>query len=116
MEGFSLTHSLGGGTGSGLGSLIIKEIKSEFSDKIMKVYSVFPSEKVSDVIVEPYNTVLGMNHLIEDCDINVVLDNESLYEIVERKLKCKNVSFSSINQVIQKSLIGTTANLRFGGD
>lgn len=83
MEGFNLTHSLGGGTGSGLGSLILKEIWAEFCDKMLTAYSVFPSARVSDVVVEPYNSVLSINHLIEDCDLNIVLDNEAMYDILD---------------------------------
>ena len=37
-----------------------------------------PSEKVSDIVVEPYNVVLAMHYLIENIDLTVVMDNESL--------------------------------------
>lgn len=82
IEGFNLTHSIGGGTGSGLGARVIKEIKGEFYDKMMTVYSICPSVKVSDIVVEPYNSLLCMNHMIEECDLNILIDNEALYDIV----------------------------------
>lgn len=44
--GFQLTHSLGGGTGSGLGTLLLAKIREEYPDRIMKTYSVIPSPKV----------------------------------------------------------------------
>lgn len=47
-KGFQLTHSLGGGTGSGMGTLLISKIREEFPDRIMNTYSVVPSPKVSD--------------------------------------------------------------------
>ena len=47
MQGFQLTHSLGGGTGSGLGTLLISRIREEYPDKIMNTFSVVPSAKVS---------------------------------------------------------------------
>ena len=47
LQGFQLTHSLGGGTGSGLGTLIIGKIKEEYPDRITCTYSVAPSPKVS---------------------------------------------------------------------
>ena len=53
MQGFQLTHSLGGGTGSGLGTLIISKIREEYPDRIMSSFSVLPSPKVSEVTVEP---------------------------------------------------------------
>ena len=41
-----MIHSLGGGTGSGLGSLLINKIKETYSKKMMCNFSIFPSEKV----------------------------------------------------------------------
>jgi tubulin beta len=46
ISGFQLTHSLGGGTGSGLGTLLLAKIREEYPDRIMKTYSVIPSPKV----------------------------------------------------------------------
>lgn len=45
-QGFQLTHSLGGGTGSGLGTLLISKIKEEYGDRILETFSVFPCPKV----------------------------------------------------------------------
>ena len=46
LQGFQLTHSLGGGTGSGLGTLLISKIREEYPDRIMNTFSVVPSPKV----------------------------------------------------------------------
>ena len=48
-QGFQLTHSLGGGTGSGMGTLLISKIREEFPDRIMNSYSVVPSPKVRTI-------------------------------------------------------------------
>ncbi len=55
LQGFQITHSLGGGTGAGMGSLLISKIREEFPDRMMATFSVVPSPKVSDTVVEPYN-------------------------------------------------------------
>lgn len=47
LQGFQLTHSLGGGTGSGMGTLLIAKIREEYPDRIMSSFSVVPSPKVS---------------------------------------------------------------------
>ena len=47
LQGFQLTHSLGGGTGSGMGTLLISKIREEFPDRIMNTFSVVPSPKVT---------------------------------------------------------------------
>jgi tubulin beta len=115
LEGFTLTHSLGGGTGSGLGSRILKEVRSEFSDKIISSYSVVSSPKVSDVVVEPYNNVLAWHYLIEDCDLNIILDNEALYSLLSRQKISQHPTFANLNTLIQQNILATTASLRFGG-
>ena len=53
-QGFQVTHSLGGGTGSGLGTLMLSKMRTAFPDKVSCTFSVYPSPKVSDVVVEPY--------------------------------------------------------------
>lgn len=50
--GFQITHSLGGGTGAGMGTLLISKIREEYPDRMMATYSVVPSPKVSDTVVE----------------------------------------------------------------
>ncbi len=63
LQGFQLTHSLGGGTGSGMGTLLISKIREEYPDRIMNTYSVVPSPKVSDTVVEPYNATLSVHQV-----------------------------------------------------
>jgi len=47
LQGFQMTHSLGGGTGSGLGTLLMSKVKEEFPDRILSSYAVIPSAKVT---------------------------------------------------------------------
>ena len=57
LQGFQLTHSLGGGTGSGMGTLLISKIKEEYPDRIMNTFSVVPSPKV--IILKCYLRLLN---------------------------------------------------------
>ncbi len=82
-----MCHSLGGGTGSGMGTLLISKIREEYPDRMMMTFSVFPSPKVSDTVVEPYNATLSVHQLVENADECMVLDNEALYDICFRTLK-----------------------------
>jgi len=43
--GFQVAHSLGGGTGSGMGTLLISKIREEYPDRMMLTFSVVPSPK-----------------------------------------------------------------------
>ncbi|KAF3455862.1 hypothetical protein FNV43_RR00504 [Rhamnella rubrinervis] len=58
FEWFQVCHSLGGGIGSGMGTLLMSKIREEYPDRMMLTFSVFPSPKVSDTVVEPYNATL----------------------------------------------------------
>jgi Tubulin/FtsZ family, GTPase domain len=84
--GFQVCHSLGGGTGSGMGTLLISKIREEYPDRMMLTFSVVPSPKVSDTVVEPYNATLSVHQLVENADECVVLDNEV------RTLHCRPTS------------------------
>ena len=53
----------------------------------MCTYSVVPSPKVSDTVVEPYNCTLSIHQLVENADEVFCIDNEALYDICFRTLK-----------------------------
>merc|ERR1712013_731845 len=44
-----------------MGTLLISKIREEYPDRIMNTYSVIPSPKVSDTVVEPYNATLSVH-------------------------------------------------------
>ena len=46
LQGFQVVHSLGGGTGSGMGSLLLEMLKEHFSDRTIVTWSVMPSPQV----------------------------------------------------------------------
>ena len=77
LQGFQITHSLGGGTGAGMGTLLISKIREEFPDRMMATFSVVPSPKVSDTVVEPYNATLSVHQLVENSDETFCIDNEA---------------------------------------
>ncbi|XP_029357102.1 tubulin beta-1 chain isoform X7 [Echeneis naucrates] len=84
LQGFQLVHSLGGGTGSGMGTLIINKIREEYPDRIMNSFSVMPSPKVSDTVVEPYNATLSVHQLLENTDETFIGNNTAIQEIFRR--------------------------------
>merc|ERR1719329_683276 len=115
LQGFQVTHSMGGGTGSGMGTLLVSKIKEEYPDRVMSTYSVIPSPKVSDTVVEPYNATLSVHQLVENADQCFALDNEALYDICFRTLKLANPTYSDLNHLIANAITGTTCSLRFPG-
>ncbi|PAV89542.1 hypothetical protein WR25_11042 [Diploscapter pachys] len=113
--GFQLTHSLGGGTGSGMGTLLISKIREEYPDRIMSSFSVVPSPKVSDTVVEPYNATLSVHQLVENTDETFCIDNEALYDICYRTLKLTNPTYGDLNHLVSVTMSGVTTCLRFPG-
>uniref|UniRef100_A0A1B0CRY4 Putative tubulin beta-1 chain n=5 Tax=Eukaryota TaxID=2759 RepID=A0A1B0CRY4_LUTLO len=115
LQGFQLTHSLGGGTGSGMGTLLISKIREEYPDRIMNTYSVVPSPKVSDTVVEPYNATLSVHQLVENTDETYCIDNEALYDICFRTLKLTTPTYGDLNHLVSLTMSGVTTCLRFPG-
>ncbi|XP_063840896.1 tubulin beta chain-like isoform X2 [Scylla paramamosain] len=115
LQGFQLAHSLGGGTGSGMGTLLLSKIREEFPDRIMNTFSVVPSPKVSDTVVEPYNATLTVNQLIENTDETYCIDNEALYDICFRTLKLTTPTYGDLNHLVSLAMSGVTTCLRFPG-
>ena len=79
LEGFVLTHSIAGGTGSGMGSYMLEKLADRFPKKILQTYSVFPNQEtssdtlgVSDVVVQPYNSLLTLKRLTQVVETAVV--------------------------------------------
>ncbi|TXT15815.1 hypothetical protein VHUM_00318 [Vanrija humicola] len=108
FQGFQLLHSLGGGTGSGLGALLLSKIREEYPDRMLATFSVFPSPKVSETVVEPYNAILSTHILVENSDITCCIDNEALYQICVNDLKMKAPEYKDLNQLIAKVMAGFT--------
>ena len=77
-------HSLGGGTGSGLGTYLLQSIGNEYKDNFKFSTWVFPSPENDDVAVSPYNGILALNSLIEYSDCVLPIENQSLFDIVKR--------------------------------
>ena len=78
-------------------------------------FSVVPSPKVSDTVVEPYNATLSVHQLVENADECMVLDNEALYDICFRTLKLTTPTFGDLNHLISAVMSGVTCCLRFPG-
>ena len=128
---FLITHSIGGGTGSGLGSYVVNILGDNFPDIFKFTLSVFPS-KDDDVITSPYNSVLSLNHLINSADCVLPVDNESLIEIVNnvksQNKTSKNIfgnkndkneknkkPYDEMNSIIAHLLSSLTCSMRFEG-
>merc|ERR1712062_751278 len=115
-QGFIVTHAVGGGTGSGMGMLILERLAVDFRKKSKIGFELYPSPNISTCIVEPYNGLLSTHWLLDHTDVSLVLDNEALYEICQKKLDIKKPSYDNLNRIIAKVVSSMTAALRFDGE
>ena len=72
LQGFLVFNSFGGGTGSGLGALIMERLAVDYRKKSKLQFGIYPSARpgshpgLATPVVEPYNSVL-MSHWAPIC-------------------------------------------------
>lgn len=116
LESLSIMHSVAGGTGSGFGSFLAQEIRDCFSKKIITSYAVLPSnEESSDVVVQPYNSVLTLGHIQQFCDSVILMDNHALGCVAMDSERTKTATFNVINSLIAGVVAFSNATIRFPG-
>ncbi|XP_049845511.1 tubulin beta chain-like [Schistocerca gregaria] len=94
-----------------MGTLLIAKIREEYPDRIMNTFSVVPSPKVSDMVVEPYNS----SQLVEDSDETYCIENEALYSICFPTSKLTMPTYGDLNHLVSAAMSGVTTCLRFPG-
>ena len=115
LQGFLVFHSVGGGTGSGFGSLLLERLSVDFAKKSKLDFCIYPSPEISTSVVEPYNGVLATHALLEHTDVAFVLDNEAVYDICRRSLGVEKPTYQNLNRLIAQVISSLTASLRFEG-
>jgi tubulin epsilon len=142
LDHAQVTHSLGGGTGSGVGTYLLSMLHDLYP-KISKFSScVYPSED-NDVVTSPYNTVLAMKELVDHADCVFPIDNSALFNLAkieaayENKVAAANSAtststskdsavvgkvgrtdkgFDAINAIAARMLCNLTSSSRFHGE
>eukprot|EP01083_Nonionella_stella_P109083 317699_1 len=91
-----------------MGTLLISKIREEYPDRMMCTFYVFPSPKVSDTDVEPYNATLSVHQLVENADEVMVIDKEALFDICFRTLKLTTPTYVVFYNLVSASVSGIT--------
>lgn len=115
IQGFKIINSLGGGTGSGTGAQLINMLSEEYPENLLMTFSTIPSPKVSEALVEPYNTILALPHIISNTQLSFFVDNDTIFDICIRNLKLKGASMVDLNHIIAHTMSGVTTCFRFPG-
>ncbi|OWF35961.1 tubulin epsilon chain-like [Mizuhopecten yessoensis] len=113
LQCFFVIHSMGGGTGSGVGTFILNLLEEEYPDIYRFVTAVYPSAE-DDVITSPYNSVLAMRELTEKADCVLPVENQALMDIVNKvsksvpSLKTGKKTFSGLSETMKAGSAITT--------
>lgn len=83
LQSFFLIHSMGGGTGSGVGTFVLDLLQDAYPDVYRFTTAVFPSMD-DDVITSPYNSVLALHELTEKADCVLPVENQALVGICRK--------------------------------
>jgi tubulin epsilon len=133
VQSFLVLHSLGGGTGSGVGTYMLGLVEDLFPDVYRFAVSVYPSED-DDVVTSPYNSILATRQLIDHADCVFPLNNSALSAFAQLRptakdggkravdgspdeLKgAKDKGFNKMNNVAGQMLCHLTSSSRFDGE
>jgi tubulin alpha len=81
LQGFFVFHSFGGGTGSGLGALLLEHLSTDYGKKSKLEFCVYPAPQLANSVVEPYNSVLTTHTTLEHADCSFMVSRSSLHEL-----------------------------------
>lgn len=114
LQGFIVFHSLAGGTGTALSELLLPRLKELFPHSVTHTVNVLPSG-AQEKAVAPYNACLSAHHLLDQCDISFLFDNQALANIAHSALGIECPTYSSLNQIVAQAYSALTSSLRFDG-
>jgi tubulin epsilon len=135
LQTFFVTHSLSGGTGSGVGTYVLGMLNDLYPEIYRFAACVFPSED-NDVVTSPYNSVLATKELIEHADCVLPIDNCDLQSFAafesSQKSKIsgksrqllpdiphkamKDRGFDDMNAIAARMMCHLTCSSRFHGE
>lgn len=99
-----------------MGSYLLETLNDRYSKKLVQTYSVFPNQmETSDVVVQPYNSLLTLKRLTLNADCVVVLDNTALTRIAVERLHLTNPTFAQTNSLVSTVMSASTTTLRYPG-
>merc|ERR1712091_326998 len=79
LQGFMIFNAAGGGTGSGLGCLILERLSVDYGKKSKLSFTVWPCPQVPTAVTNQ-------------------VDNEALYDICRRNLDIERPTYTNLNR------------------
>ncbi|CAD8187257.1 unnamed protein product [Paramecium octaurelia] len=76
---------------------------------------IYPSPETQVSMVEPYNSILATQSLIDHADVCITMDNQAIYDICKNKLDVEVPKYSNLNRMIAQVMSSITASMRYDG-
>ena len=91
LQCMMIYNALGGGTGSGVGSLLYERLAEDFPAQTRLAVNIYPST-LTTTSVEPYNVVHSLDPIREHTHASIIIDNATMKKRLESR-----ESFNEIN-------------------
>lgn len=115
LQGFIITHSVAGGAGSGLSSLLFEGLSFQYPKATKASFAFYPASHMSISAIEPYNSMLCTHELLEYVDIAFMMDNEAVWNICKKKFRIEQPNYFHMNRLISCAISSITLPIRFHG-
>lgn len=99
-----ISHSIGGGTGSGLGTKITEALSDEMPDVTRLNAAVMPYH-FGEVIVQHYNSVLCLAKVAQHSDGVLLFDNDVAHDMCRTGFGKERPALKDLNMAISMGLI-----------
>jgi tubulin alpha len=116
LQGFLVTHAIGGGTGAGLGALLLQHLAEQYPDKVIVTFTLLPADDRVDQspVTAPYNALLAARALAEHAHLAFLLENRCVHGLAARSPNAKSPTWAELNAPIADAMARVTAPLRKG--
>ncbi|KAG8296973.1 Tubulin delta chain [Homalodisca vitripennis] len=104
VRGFMALSSCAGGTGSGVGTFILEQIRDLYRNKNLISVLVMPYFS-GEVVTQNNNTLFTLSRQYEVCDALIVFENDMISNLIMHQLRPKNITFLDLNKVIVQNLL-----------
>lgn len=96
--------SCGGGTGSGLGTFLLQQVKDSYPNKNLISVLVTPHTS-GDAVTQNINMLFAVSMQNDVCDALVMVENDSILNLIQHHHRLKNSTFSDLNKIISMNIL-----------
>lgn len=103
VASFLNLFSSSGGTGSGVGSSILRILRDEYPNKNLTNAIVLPYNN-GEIVTQNYNSLLCLSSIYSISDSIILFENERLHYIYKYSTNKKEITFKDLNLIIAQQL------------